>query len=64
MDWHEIRDPQDPELDLLAARYRLHPLHVEDCRHRNQNAKVEESRGYLFAVLKTMTLEADNSLTE
>jgi magnesium transporter len=64
MDWHEIRDPQDPELDRLAARYRLHPLHIEDCRHRNQNAKVEESRGYLFVVLKTVTLESDNSLPE
>jgi magnesium transporter len=64
MDWHEIRDPQDPELDRLAARYRLHPLHIEDCRHRNQSAKVEESRGYMFVVLKTVTLEPDNTLTE
>ncbi len=64
MEWHEIRDPQDPELDRLATKYRLHPLHIEDCRHRNQNAKVEESRGYLFTVLKTVTLEPDNSLTE
>ena len=52
MDWHEIRDPQDPELDRLAERYRLHPLHVEDCRHRHQSAKIEESRGYIFTVLK------------
>jgi magnesium transporter len=52
MDWHDIRDPQDPELDRLAARYHLHPLHIEDCRHGNQNAKVEEGAGYLFAVLK------------
>ncbi len=50
MEWHEIRDPQDTELDRLAERYRLHPLHIEDCRHRDQNAKVEETRGYLFAV--------------
>jgi magnesium transporter len=62
MEWSEIRDPQDPELDRLAERYRLHPLHVEDCRHRNQNAKVEESRGYLFAVLKTVELAGDGSL--
>lgn len=62
MDWHEIRDPQDPELDRLAERYRLHPLHVEDCRHRGQNAKVEESRGYLFAVLKTVSIAPDGSL--
>jgi len=62
MDWHEIRDPQDAELDRLAERYRLHSLHVEDCRHRNQSAKVEESRGYLFAVLKTVHLGEDGSL--
>ncbi len=62
MDWHEICDAQDAELDRLAERYRLHPLHVEDCRHRNQSAKVEESRGYLFAVLKTVHLGEDGSL--
>jgi magnesium transporter len=52
MVWHEIRDPADPELDRLAERYGLHPLHVEDCRHRNQSAKVEENESYLFTVLK------------
>jgi len=52
MEWHVIRDPNDPELDRLAVRYKLHPLHIEDCRHRNQNAKIEEINGYLFAVLK------------
>ena len=62
MDWHQVRDPQDPELDRLAERYHLHPLHVEDCRHRDQNAKVEESRGYLFVVLKTVEIAADGSL--
>jgi magnesium transporter len=62
MDWHEIRDPQDAELDHLAERYRLHPLHVEDCRHRGQNAKVEESRGYMFAVFKTVSIAPDGSL--
>jgi len=64
MDWHEIRDPQDPELDRLAERYRLHPLHVEDCRHRHQSAKIEESRGYIFTVLKIVTIEADGSISE
>ncbi|HVP48691.1 MAG TPA: magnesium transporter CorA family protein [Bryobacteraceae bacterium] len=62
MDWHQVRDPQDPELDRLAEHYRLHPLHIEDCRHRNQSAKVEESRGYLFAVLKTVEIAGDGSL--
>jgi len=64
MDWHEIRDPQDPELDRLAERYRLHPLHIEDCRHRHQSAKIEESRGYIFTVLKVVTPQADGELRE
>jgi len=64
MEWHEIRDPQDPELDRLAERYRLHPLHIEDCRHRHQSAKIEESRGYIFAVLKIVTTQTDGSLRE
>lgn len=57
MIWHDIRDPQDPELDELARKYNLHPLHIEDCRHRNQSAKVEEQDGYLFVVLKPMRME-------
>ena len=64
MEWHEISDPQDPELDKLAARYHLHPLHIEDCRHRNQSAKVEESRGYIFVVLKTIQIDQDGSVQE
>src|SRR5437870_4591888 len=63
MDWHQIRDPQDPELDRLAARYHLHPLHIEDCRHRDQSAKVEESRGYIFTVLKVVEIADDGSLS-
>ena len=62
MDWHDIRDPQDAELDRLAARYHLHPLHIEDCRHGNQSAKVEESHGYLFTVLKLITASSTGAI--
>ena len=64
MDWHEIRDPQDSELDRLAERYRLHPLHIEDCRHRHQSAKIEESRSYIFTVLKIVTQQTGGGLRE
>jgi magnesium transporter len=50
--WYDIRNPNDPELDRLAERYHLHPLHIEDCRHRNQRAKVEEGADYIFTVVK------------
>jgi magnesium transporter len=62
MEWHNVTDPASPELDRLAERYHLHPLHVEDCRHRNQSAKIEEGEGYLFTVLKVVRLLPDSSL--
>ena len=61
MEWHDLKNPDDPELDRLAARYQLHPLHIEDCRHRGQNAKVEEQEHYLFVVLKPVEIESDGS---
>jgi magnesium transporter len=60
MEWFQIHDPGDPQLDRLAERFQIHPLHIEDCRHRNQNAKIEEAPGYIFAVLKPLrTIEGD-----
>ena len=57
--WIDIRDPADPRLDELAAKHRLHPLHIEDCRHRNQNAKVEPQDGYIFVVLKPVEVNEE-----
>lgn len=57
MQWFDIRDPNDPLLDELAARYHLHPLHIEDCRHRHQSAKIEENGGYIFVVLKPLDVD-------
>jgi magnesium transporter len=62
MEWHKISDPNSPELDRLAERYQLHPLHIEDCRHRNQNAKIEQNPGYVFTVMKGVRLDASGDL--
>lgn len=62
MQWHELRDSNDAELERLADRYQLHALHVEDCRHRNQSAKIEENGGYLFVVLKPIEIDEDGGL--
>jgi magnesium transporter len=59
MEWHKILDPNSPDLDRLAERHHLHPLHIEDCRHRNQNAKIEENAGYIFTVMKGVRLDPD-----
>lgn len=62
MIWRDLQDPNDPELDVLAERYHLHPLHIEDCRHRNQRAKVEDGPGYIFVVLKPVHINSDGEL--
>ena len=55
MIWHDLQDPNDPELDVLAEQFHLHPLHVEDCRDGKQRAKVEEGADYIFVVLSQCT---------
>lgn len=62
MQWYDIRDPNSPELDQLAEQYRLHPLHIEDCRHRRQRSKVEEGADYLFVILKPAELDKECEL--
>src|ERR1041385_8854704 len=63
MEWHDIHAPASSELDQLAARYGLHPLHIEDCRNRDQRAKIEEGQGYLFTVLKPVRVDEDGNFT-
>jgi len=60
--WRDLKDPNDPELDVLAERYHLHPLHIEDCRHRGQRAKVEDGPAYIFVVLKPVHITASGEL--
>jgi magnesium transporter len=62
MEWHDVQNPQGAELDRLAERYQLHALHIEDCRHGGQNAKIEEQAHYLFVVLKPVEVGPDGSL--
>jgi magnesium transporter len=54
--WYALTDPNDTQLDDLANRYSLHPLHIEDCRHPGQRAKAEQGAGYIFVVLKPVTI--------
>ncbi len=62
MIWCHFQDPHDPELYILAERHHLHPLHIEDCRHGGQRAKVEEGPDYIFVVLKPVHVTASGAL--
>jgi magnesium transporter len=57
MQWHDIQNPDDKLLDELAARYSLHPLHVEDCRQDAQRTKAETGDTYLFISLKQLAFD-------
>jgi magnesium transporter len=52
LNWFDVPAPASPDLDELAKRFGLHPLDIEDCRHRPQRAKSDEHQGYIFCVLK------------
>lgn len=62
MTWHALGPADGERLSKLAADYRLHPLHLEDCQHGGQSAKIEEEPGYLFVVLKPAELDANGEL--
>lgn len=62
MQWHDIADPAERKLDDLAANYRIHPLHIEDCRQAGQRAKLAKGEDYLFVSLKLLALEYRNRL--
>jgi magnesium transporter len=52
--WYHLADPTSAALDELAAHFGIHPLQVEDCRHRRQTARVEEHERYTFVVIKAL----------
>ncbi len=62
MTWRDFQDPNNPELDVVAERYHLHPLHIEDCRHGDQRAKVEDGPDYIFVVMKPVHITASGEL--
>ena len=53
--WYHLADPSSSALDELAEHFGIHPLQVEDCRHRRQTARVEEHEHYTFVVIKVLS---------
>ena len=49
--WIDLRSQDVGQLELLRARFDLHPLAIEDCAHEDQRPKLEEYRDHLFLVL-------------
>jgi magnesium transporter len=49
--WLDLEDPSDDELALIEAEFSIHPLAMEDARHRNQRPKMERYESFNFLVL-------------
>ncbi len=56
MQRYQLDHAADPELDRLAEKYHLHPLHIEDCRTEGEGVKSEVTSGYIFTLLRTFDL--------
>src|SRR6185369_4816493 len=49
--WIDLRNQDEPTLEILAGRFGFHPLTIEDCLHVDQRPKLEEYGDYLFVVI-------------
>lgn len=52
--WIGLHEPDQHQMEAVAAVYGLHPLAVEDAVHAHQRPKVERYDDTLFLVLKTV----------
>ncbi len=50
--WLGLHDPDDAELDLIAASFDLHELAVEDAKNAHQRPKLEDYDRSFFIVLR------------
>lgn len=52
--WLDLEDPSDEELSMIQEEFSLHPLAIEDARHRDQRPKVEIFADHFFVVMHSM----------
>jgi len=62
--WVDAVDPSDEDLDDLERAFRLHPLTIEDVKHRHQRPKVELYQDYAFVVLRPIQLTDDDLIEQ
>jgi magnesium transporter len=62
--WFDVVDPTVVDLATLQRHLGLHPLSVEDARHRGQAPKVEVFGDHVFVVLRPLSLTEGGDLRE
>ncbi|HEY2599476.1 MAG TPA: magnesium transporter CorA family protein [Candidatus Dormibacteraeota bacterium] len=63
MAWNQLETKDSSELDRLAGKFNLHPVHVEDCRTHEGRIKVDMMPDYLFVTLKPLHI-VDGEIAE
>jgi magnesium transporter len=51
LNWVNIEEPTQKEIEHLAQNYPFHPLDLDDCLSRIQRPKIDEYKDYRFIVL-------------
>ncbi|NUQ61246.1 MAG: magnesium/cobalt transporter CorA [Pirellulales bacterium] len=59
--WVDLAAQDTAQLALLAERFSLHPLTIEDCAHFDQRPKLETYGDYLFLVIHGFRLPSQES---
>ena len=62
--WFDVVDPTVVDLAELQKHLGLHPLAIEDARHRGQAPKAEFFGDHIFVVLRPLSLSKDGDLHE
>ena len=62
--WLDLADPSEDDLSLIEKEFGLHPLAIDDARHRNQRPKIEFYDDYFFLVVHALSLAEDNELKD
>lgn len=60
--WTDLAQPTEDDLTSLQQTFGFHPLTIEDCRHFNQRAKVEEYDPYIFITMAIPELTTDGGV--
>jgi magnesium transporter len=56
--WLDLFDPDEDDLRVVAAEFRLHPLAVEDAVHDHQRPKLDRYPGHLFMNVYDVRVDA------
>ena len=57
--WMDVQDPGPAELSMLLEEFGFHPLALDDVAKEQQRPKVDEYKGYLFAVTYCVAAASD-----